>query len=110
MSCKNLILISLLLAILVLCGGAVSASQDNITTDELAVNEDIDIETSDDSASEDLKDELNENILENTNDNDNLKVMLISMLSEQKLEYGNGIMMIQQKLFLTLMKQISLNH
>ena len=72
MSCKNLILISLLLAILVLCGGAVSASQDNITTDELAVNEDIDIETSDDSASEDLKDELNENILENTNDNDNL--------------------------------------
>ncbi len=70
MKYKNIILITLLLLALAIGVGAVSASQDNATVDELTVNENIDIESSviDEVVAEDSDNEIE---LENTNE-DNL--------------------------------------
>ena len=70
MKYKNIILITLLLLSLAIGVGAVSASQDNATVDELTVNENIDIESSviDEVVAEDSDNEIE---LENTNE-DNL--------------------------------------
>ena len=71
MKLKNIVLITLLLTVLTIAGGAVTASQDNVTADEISIDDNTNIESSvsEDIVAEDSYDEIE---LEKNNNEDKL--------------------------------------